>query len=153
MTIHIEYRQIAIKWDRRKIRKDIHAILKALQLKDKEVSLTFMDNRGIQEINRIYLGRDWPTNVISFALGEGEFSDINPQLLGDIVISVERALSDAAEGQLPLEDELVFLIIHGLLHLIGYDHEGGNEDEANLMRQKEQELFHALRGYPLDLGD
>lgn len=152
MTIHIENRQKKIKLDRRRIRQSAQKILKTLEMKEKEVSLVFMDNAGIQEINRDYLHRDRPTNVISFAIGEGEFSGINPDLLGDVIISVERAMDDAQAGNLPFEDELDFLIIHGLLHLIGYDHEGGGKAQAARMKEKEQELFQALRGYPLDLA-
>ena len=152
MTIHIENRQKKIKLNRRQLRQNTERILEILQLEGKEVSLVFLDNAGIRDINRDYLHRDWPTNVISFAIGEGEFSGINPDLLGDVVISVERAMDDARDGNLPFEDELDFLVIHGLLHLIGFDHEGCSEAEASLMRDKEQELFQALKGYPLDLA-
>lgn len=151
MTIHIDNRQKNIKLNRRQIRHSTQRILKILQLERKEVSLVFLDNADIQEINRDYLDRDWPTNVISFAIGEGDFPGINPDLLGDVVISVERAMSDALEGDLPFEDELDFLIIHGLLHLIGFDHERGTDAEAALMKKKEQELFQVLKGYSLDL--
>ena len=152
MTIHIENRQKMIKLNTRRIRQSTQKILKILGLEEKEVSLLFLDNAGIREINRDYLHRDWPTNVISFAIGEGEFSGINPDLLGDIVVSVERAMDDAQDGNLPFEDELDFLVIHGLLHLTGYDHESGSEAQAAQMKEKEQELFQALRGYPLDLA-
>jgi probable rRNA maturation factor len=152
MIIHISDLQKVIKLDRRQIRSDIRTALKILNVKDKEVSLVFMDNDGIQEINRDYLNRDRPTNVISFAIGEGEFGSLNPQLLGDIIVSTERALSDAKQSDIPFTDEMAFLIIHGLLHLIGFDHEGVPESEATLMKQKEQELFSVLRGYNLDLS-
>jgi probable rRNA maturation factor len=151
MIIRIDNRQKIIGLNRRLLRSHIRTLLRILQLMDKEISLVFTDNKGIQEINRDYLDRDRPTNVISFAIGEGQFSSVNPQLLGDIVISVERAMSDANKTDLPLEDELDFLIIHGLLHLIGYNHEDVDEKEALRMGQKEQELFAALKGYQLDL--
>jgi len=151
MMIRIDNRQKIIRLDRRRLHRRIHALGRLLDLTDREVSLVFTDDRGIQEINRDYLGRDHPTNVISFAIGEGEFTTVNPQLLGDIVISVERALHDARETDLPLEDEIDFLIIHGLLHLIGYDHEDVEDSEVRRMIRKEEELFKALNGYRLDI--
>jgi probable rRNA maturation factor len=152
MIIHIDNRQKTLKLNRRRLRAHISKLMKALHLEDRELSVVFMDNRGIQEINRDYLGRDWPTNVISFAISEGQFSGINPQLLGDIIISVEKAIADAESGDLPIEDELDFLIIHGLLHLIGYDHEGEHHQHgAPIMMAKEHELFKMLSGYGIDL--
>ncbi len=110
-----------------------------------------MDDEEIQAINRDYLGKDRPTNVISFAMLEGDFSDVTPHLLGDIIISVDRAQTDSLQGDMPLEDMLLYLMIHGTLHLLGYDHEG-SEDEKIRMLEKEDELFFALRGYRLEQG-
>ncbi|MDQ5985672.1 MAG: Endoribonuclease YbeY [Syntrophus sp. SKADARSKE-3] len=151
MIIHIDNRQKILKLNRRRLRAQISKLMKILKLEDRELSLVFMDNKGIQEINRDYLGRDRPTNVISFAISEGEFNRINPQLLGDIIISAEQAVIDAESGDLPVEDELSFLIIHGLLHLIGYDHEGEHQHNAPIMMAKERELFKMLTSYGIDL--
>lgn len=103
--------------------------------------MTIVDDARIREINRDYLQRDKPTNVISFAMQEGEGSGINPLLLGDVVISAETAARDAAEASLPCERELQFLLLHGILHLLGYDHERGSEEDARQMEAREQELF------------
>lgn len=100
-----------------------------------------MDNEEIRELNRLYLGRDYPTNVISFAMSEGAYGYVNPQLLGDIIISVEKAMSEGETYGASLKESLDFLMIHGLLHLIGYDHESGDTKEAHRMRDKENELF------------
>jgi probable rRNA maturation factor len=117
-----------------------------------ELSITLVDNAGIQEINRDYLDRDWPTNVISFSMLEGEGGGIQPQLLGDVIISTERAASDALEADMPFEHELWFLLLHGILHLIGYDHERGSEAEARRMEDKEREVFTLLAAdFPLGL--
>jgi len=70
--------------------------------------------------------------------------------LGDIAISVETAARDAQMGGLSLLDEIAFLVIHGLLHLIGYDHEDGDEKKAALMKEKEKELFSTITGYEID---
>jgi probable rRNA maturation factor len=150
MTIGIENRQRLVTLDRRKIRRHLRALLERLAMKDAEVSLVFTDDEGIRALNRDYLGRDWPTNVISFAQGEGQWGHLNPQLLGDIVVNVERVQKDASVGELPFTDVLDFFLIHGLLHLLGYEHEGERTDEAERMERKENELFFSLKGYGLD---
>lgn len=127
------------------MRRALNRVLKNLNCGDKEVSLLFVDDESIREINRHFLNRDHPTNVISFSMWEGEFGDINPHILGDIVISVETALRDAREAVAELDDELDFLMIHGLLHLLGYNHEDTSEDEARRMEDKERELFLILK--------
>ena len=120
-----------------------------LDCPDKEISLLFVDDDGIRKINKEYLGRDYPTNVISFSLNEGDFGDINPDLLGDIIISAETALRDALKAEIKFEEELDYLIIHGILHLSGYDHEI-SEEEAKRMKEKERELFFALNNYLIE---
>lgn len=75
---------------------------------------------------------------------EGVGSGIQPDLLGDVVVSAERAASDAAAAQIPFEHELWFLLVHGILHLLGFDHERGTAEEAELMEAKEQEVFARL---------
>lgn len=111
---------------------------------DAELSILIVDNSGIQEINREYLDRDRPTNVISFAMQEGEGAGLAPLVLGDVVISAERAASDAVEADIPFEHELWFLLLHGILHLLGYDHERGTAEQAQEMEAKEAEVFALL---------
>jgi probable rRNA maturation factor len=96
-------------------------------------------------INRDYLEKDKPTNVISFAMQEGEGQGVQPDLLGDVVISAETAARDAAEAGTSFESELYFLLLHGILHLLGYDHERGTIEEARLMEAREKEIFAQLR--------
>ncbi len=108
---------------------------------DSELSIVITDDEQIREINRDYLDRDRPTNVISFAMQEGEGSGLQPGLLGDVVISAETAARDAAEAGLTFESELFFLLLHGILHLLGFDHERGSEEEARIMEEKEREVF------------
>jgi len=112
-----------------------------------ELSLTLVDNTRIQELNRDYRGVDRPTDVLSFALQEE--SDEEPDIvgyhddaLGDIIISVERAREQALEYGHSLERELVYLAVHGTLHLLGYDH--GEENEQREMRSKEEEVMLLL---------
>jgi probable rRNA maturation factor len=111
---------------------------------DAELSVLIVDDAEIREINRDYLGRDKATNVISFAMQEGEGTGVQPGLLGDVVISAETAARDAAEADLPFERELYFLLLHGILHLLGYDHERSTEAEARRMEEREREIFALL---------
>jgi probable rRNA maturation factor len=115
-----------------------------LECPDAELSIVLVDDDEIQQLNRNYLQRDKPTNVISFPMREGEDSGLNPSLLGDVVISTETAARDADEAGISFESELLFLLLHGILHLCGYDHERGTEAEARLMEIKEQEIFALL---------
>jgi probable rRNA maturation factor len=82
-------------------------------------------------------------------MSEGDYGDVNPQLLGDIIISVETAVSEGEASGASLKESLDFLMIHGLLHLLGYDHESGDEDESLRMHAKEDELFLFLHGFSL----
>jgi probable rRNA maturation factor len=110
-----------------------------------ELSIVIVDDAQIREINRDYLQRDKATNVISFAMQEGEGAGIQPSLLGDVVISAQTAARDAEEAGLPFVSELYFLLLHGILHLLGYDHERGTEEQAALMEAKEQQIFALLQ--------
>ena len=106
--------------------------------------MLIVDDARIREINRDFLQRDRPTNVISFAMQEGEGGGINPLLLGDVVISAETAARDAAAAGIGFEEELYFLLLHGVLHLLGYDHERGTAAEARRMEAREREIFTLL---------
>lgn len=152
MSLLIDNRQKYMKLDVRRTRADMLKVLKYLQCRDREISLSLVDDKSIQAINRDYLGRDKPTNVISFGMQEGDWQDIQPTVLGDIVISVETACRDALAADIKVDDEILFLFIHGLLHLLGFDHESGVEEEATRMKCKEKEVFENLRNYALDRG-
>jgi probable rRNA maturation factor len=145
MAISIENRQKKFKIDRRRLRSSLKRLMREIHCEESELGLLLVDDDQIREFNRAYLNRDRSTNVISFAMREGEFSDINPQLLGDIILSVETAHRDAAAGRLDFMDEVEFLIIHGLLHLLGYEHENTTVKEARRMKVRERELFSLLR--------
>ena len=109
------------------------------------MSILVVDDAAIRVINREYLGKDCPTNVISFAMQEGEGVGVQTDLLGDVVISAETAARDAAEAQTSFESELCFLLLHGVLHLLGYDHERGTHAEAKRMEEREREVFALIR--------
>ena len=112
---------------------------------DSELSVAIVGDRSIRRINRQYLGRDKATNVISFAMQEGEFAGMNPQALGDVVISAATCAREAEEGEITFASRLHFLLLHGILHLAGYDHERSGEAEAKRMEKKEREIVTRLQ--------
>lgn len=120
-------------------------ILSASGCPDAELSVVIVDDAQIRVVNRDYLQRDKATNVISFAMQEGEGAGVAPLLLGDVVISAETAARDALDAGLPFASELYFLLMHGILHLLGYDHERCGAAEAERMEERERELFALLR--------
>ncbi len=108
-----------------------------------ELSVVCTDDKGIQRLNQRYLNRNRPTNVIAFAMREGEFADIAPQLLGDVVISVDTAVAEAAAAGLTVNDRFLQLLVHGILHLLGYDHES-DPHQAARMEAKSKWLLKQL---------
>lgn len=127
------------------VKSKIRAILSDLGYPEAELSLVLTDDEGIARLNERYLGRPGPTNVISFPQQEGEFVGVNPNLLGDVVISVETAVREAETAGMPLEWALSRLMIHGILHLVGYDHEAPDAD-AEAMEAKSRELMVKIEG-------
>ena len=120
-------------------------ILDVLGCPEAELSITIVGDRSIRTLNRDYLGRDKATNVISFAMQEGEFGAINPEVLGDVVISADTAAREAEEAGESFLIRLYFLLLHGILHITGYDHERSGEAEAARMEAKEKEIFALLQ--------
>lgn len=112
-----------------------------------EISVNFVTNKDIQELNRNYRQLDKPTDVLTFALQENSGMELAiigedlPISLGDIVISVDKAKDQAEDFNHSLERELGFLAVHGLLHLLGYDHINPKDEE--IMFKKQEELLHA----------
>lgn len=110
---------------------------------DCEISLSFVTNEEIHQINRQFRNVDAPTDVLSFpqlTFEEGEEADVNENgeiVLGDIIISVERAREQAEEYGHGLKREIAFLTVHSMLHLLGYDHMEKDEEEDMFRRQKE----------------
>ncbi|MDD4803491.1 MAG: rRNA maturation RNase YbeY, partial [Syntrophomonas sp.] len=117
--------------------------------KNSEVSFLLVDDSYIQELNMVYRNQSVPTDVLSFAMNdlsedEPDF-DSTPELniLGDIVISLERAQAQSEEYGHSLNRELGFLVAHGMLHLLGYDHE--TEAEEKVMRELEEKILHSVK--------
>ena len=118
-------------------------ILAELGLLDAEISLLFVNDLQIQVLNQRYLRRDKPTNVLAFPMREGEFSTLHPHLLGDIVISVETAKRQSNRFGLNEMGMIILLMIHGVLHLIGFEHEGAKKS-AREMATRQRELFQRV---------
>jgi probable rRNA maturation factor len=105
-----------------------------------ELSVVFVDDSEIEALNQKYLNRPGPTNVISFPMREGEFSDLSPLVLGDVVISTQTAQREASESGMDVETRIDQLLVHGILHIFGFDHES-NEVDAARMANKAAELL------------
>ena len=108
-----------------------------------EISIVLVSDRKIRELNRRWRKKDRPTDVLAFAQREGKFADPHDPLLGDVVISVERAAAQAKERGHSLEKEIDLLLVHGLLHLLGFEHTRGKK-RAREMAAKEKELLRGL---------
>lgn len=106
-----------------------------------ELSLTFTDDLEIAILNEQYRHKEGPTDVLSFSQLEGEDFGAAPMTLGDVIISVDTAERQAEEYGVTLEAELDRLLVHGILHLFGYDHENVPEEEAQEMRRLEEEIL------------
>lgn len=129
------------------IRRCCHAVLELEKFEEPaEISVTFTDNEGIRELNKQYRGIDAPTDVLSFPMGENGEYDTNletgAKILGDVVISVEKAVEQAEAYGHTLQREIGYLTAHSVLHLLGYDHVE-NMDKVR-MREKEEYVMEAL---------
>lgn len=127
------------------IRRCCHAVLELENFEGSaEVSVRFVNNEQIRELNYTYRNIDRETDVLSFPLGENGEYDVNldtgAKVLGDIVISIEKAFEQAELYNHPLQREIGFLTVHSMLHLLGYDHENGGLEEVH-MREKEEKVL------------
>lgn len=137
------------------VRRAVEATLDYEQYENPvEVSVTFTDNEGIRDLNRRFRGIDRETDVLSFPLFDYDGETDEPPvdelvgMLGDVVISLEQAKKQAEEYGHSFERETAFLTVHSMLHLLGYDHEQGGEEEAD-MRRRQSEI---LDGMGLSVG-
>lgn len=128
----------------RRIKKTAQRILQFLDRDRAELSLALVDNRGMQKLNAQYRNKNEPTDVLSFPV-EGSLP-AGTEWLGDVVISVEKAEAQARKRRKTLEQEMRELLIHGILHLLGYDHERSARD-ARIMRAMEKRASRALERF------
>jgi probable rRNA maturation factor len=123
------------------VRRDALRLLRLLDLQS-ELSVVLVDDAEMRRLNAAYRHIDKPTDVLAFAMGEGDGAALHPEILGDVVISLDTAVRQATAQRIPIEDELRTLLTHGVLHLLGYDHER-SPAEARRMFRKQRELLAA----------
>jgi probable rRNA maturation factor len=125
--------------ERRALARKAKIVLAAIELADGELSVSLVGDEEIRRLNREYRGKDRATDVLSFSLREGEHGDV-ASALGDVVISLETAARQARERRATIEWEVDRLLVHGILHLAGYDHEVSAREERR-MKRKEREML------------
>lgn len=143
-AVEVINRQRLHKIDRAEMACLGRAVLDQIKLSNCTATITFIRDRAMQHLNRDYRGKDQPTDVLAFAYHESNEnfeSDELPEHLGDVVISVETAERYARELKLTFKREIEWLVIHGLLHLAGYDHETDNGEMRRLERRLRQLLL------------
>ncbi|PWL19465.1 rRNA maturation RNase YbeY [Falsochrobactrum shanghaiense] len=148
-TIHIDIMIEAGNWPDETVLEGLatRAVAAAwdnLRLKpaESELSLVFTDDASIQALNAQWRGKDKPTNVLSFPAFPVRAGDQPGPMLGDIIIARETVEREALDEGKPFENHLTHLIVHGFLHLLGYDHQ--TEEEAEEMERRERDILHAL---------
>lgn len=120
----------------RSIRQDALRLLQAMGESGAELTVSLVDDAAIRTLNRDYRGKDCPTDVLAFAMREGQRVAGDETQLGDVVISLQTAARQAQARGATLADEVQSLLIHGFLHLLGYDHEVSAAEERRMKRQE-----------------
>src|SRR5262245_11713895 len=141
MTVRLSGRRAGV--DRRRLRQRAVRMLRELGCARAELSIALVDDAAIAELNERYRGRSGATDVLSFSLLEGAHAERRGALLGDVVVSLDTAAVQARRARRTLDDEVLRLLIHGTLHLLGHDHE--RSDEARRMRAEERRVWKALQ--------
>ncbi len=134
--IALPYKKIG----KNKIKNAASAAAEMLDLKDASITIVVSNDPYIRKINREFRGHDEPTDVISFSNRDNPFPAVDDtcEEIGDIYISIDRADRQSQEYRVSLQDEMKRLIVHGILHLVGYDHERSDEDEEIMLRKEEE---------------
>jgi len=147
MAIHIKNRQRSKSLNLRRVENDLAKALLMLGQEQAELSVIFVGSAKMKQLNQDYRGIPKETDVLSFPMEDTSFrphtSRLALHLLGDIVISVPKTVAQAQAYNVHFYEELLRLLIHGLLHLVGYDHEKSRYQKENMMK-KEREILHAV---------
>ncbi len=138
LSVQFADRRLADDLPRAQIRRWVQAAL----LADAELTIRFVNADEGRMLNRDYRGKDYATNVLTFAYADGEVVDEDEPVQADIVLCTDVLLAEAAERQMPIAQHAAHLIVHGVLHAQGYDHE--DDDEAAEMEQLETEILAGL---------
>lgn len=129
--------------DRALLERRARQILRSLGHARSELSLSLVDDDQIAELNGSYRDRPHATDVLSFSLIEGDHADHRGALLGDVVVGIDTAARQAGERRRSLDETVAKLVVHGVLHLLGHDHE--QDDEARAMQSEERRLWREIR--------
>jgi rRNA maturation RNase YbeY len=143
MEIQIKYIRRIPGVRRKSIERKIRKVLKDLACDRDELSILFADDGMIADLNSHYLGRQGPTNVLAFPMSDDQGSGVASGMLGDVAISVDTAIRESEESGEQLEETICRLLIHGILHLMGYNHEAVREER--IMRKEEKRLLLLVR--------
>ncbi len=150
MLIHMQSRVRRITFDQMRLERSARTILADVGETSAELGILFVGDQRMRGLNRRYRGKDRTTDVLAFAMREAarpEVSRLMPDMLGDVVISIPTAWRQAKEARRTLEEEIVCLLVHGILHLCGYDHERG-EKEARRMHRRERMILQSIARMP-----
>ncbi len=143
MEILLDNRQKRIEIETDALKKTAERLLDDLGCSSSTIlSLSLVDSDEMAELNLRFRGKERPTNVLAFSQKEGEDKGLHPDLLGDVVISTDRAAADALQLGYTNEEMIAYLLIHGVLHLVGHHHDRPDDEEA--MRAKVDQLFTSL---------
>ena len=145
MPVHMQSHVRRVTFDQARLDRLARAILSDVGETSAELGILFVGDRRMRGFNRQYRGKDRTTDVLAFAMREASHS--SAQLLGDVVIAVPTAARQAKQGQRSLDEELTILLVHGILHLCGYDHER-SENEARRMHRRERMILQSLARWP-----
>ena len=137
--ISIKNLQKKIKINSRSIKSLANNVLKHYGISDAELSVVFVDDPRITDLNKQYLNHDYSTDVLAFKMSDGQYGEINPQVLGDVVLSVDTAKVQADKLKLRIESELNLYLIHGILHLLGFSDK--TKSGFNKMKKMQKELI------------
>ncbi|MBI5248646.1 MAG: rRNA maturation RNase YbeY [Desulfomonile tiedjei] len=149
MEILIDNRQTRIKLDQQELRKKTERILEDLGCDPSSmISVAIVDSSEMADLNYKFRGKEGPTNVLSFSQTEGAHKSPHPGLLGDVVICGDRAADDAVSLNYTTDEMTLYLLIHGVLHLVGYEHQ--EPLEATTMEQKVEQIFQQF--YPSEIS-
>lgn len=150
MPVYIQSHVRRVTFDQARLDRLARAILSDVGEASAELGVLFVGDQRMRGLNRQYRGKDRTTDVLAFAMRESltpHPSPLTPVMLGDVVIAVPTAVRQAKQGQRSLDEELTVLLVHGILHLCGYDHER-SEKEARRMHRRERMILRALAQLP-----
>jgi len=145
MPVHMQTHVRRVTFDQARLDRLARAILSDVGEASAELGILFVGDQRMRSLNRQYRGKDRSTDVLAFAMREAPHSSAD--LLGDVVIAVPTAVRQAKQGQRSLDEELTVLLVHGILHLCGYDHER-SEKAARRMHRRERMILRSIGSLP-----